>query len=109
MTIEELNGIVKQVNLRKIKKALKAMGYINCNRDKKLRHVSLYRIANAPYEETPYFTNGKGSEYVGDLCYNVKGYEQYEFVILQFLAPYKRAREGISTKKMLIYAREVSK
>ncbi len=107
MKIEELNEIVKQMNLRKIKKALKAKGYINCQWNRKLRHASLYDIAMAPYEETPYFSDGKGNEYNGNLIHDVKGNEQYEFVIVQLLAPFKRGCEDLSTKKILIYAREI--
>lgn len=109
MKIEELNEIVKKANLREIKKALKAAGFCNCKLNLQLRRASLYDIAMAPYEKTPYFPDGNGNEYVGDLCRNVKGYEQYEFVILQFLAPYKRDCEDLSTKKMLIYARRIRK
>ena len=109
MKIEELNESMKKANLRKIKKALKAEGLIDCKRDKTLRHASLYDIANAPYENTPHFSDGKGNEYNGNLIHNVKGYEQYEFVIVQLLAPFKRGCENLSTKKMLIYAREIRK
>ncbi len=106
MKIEELNEIVKKANLRDVKRALKAAGFCNCKWSVRLRRASLYDIATAPYEKTPYFPDAKGNEYVGDLCRNVKGYEGYEFVILQVLAPYKRGCEDLSTKKMLIYAKE---
>ncbi len=109
MKIEQLNEIVKLVNLRKIKSKLKKAGYIDCKRDKVLGHASLYDIANAPQDETPYFPDGKGNEYNGILCHNVKGFEQYEFVVVQLLAPFKRGCEDLSTKKMLIFAKEVTK
>lgn len=105
MDIEQLSEIVKKVNLRKIKKSLKAAGFRNCKSDVKLRHASLYEIAIAPYEETPYFPDGKGNEYNGQVCHGVKGYEEYEFVVVQFLAPFKRGCEDLSTKKMLIFAK----
>lgn len=108
MNIEELTEIVKKTNLREIKRSLKAAGFISCKLNLRLRRASLYDIATAPYEKTPYSPDGKGNEYVGDLCRNVKGYERYEFVILQFLAPYKRGGEDLSTKKMLVYAREIT-
>ena len=106
MTIEELDKVIKQANLRKIKKALKAAGFIDCKRSKALRHASLYHIATAHYERTPYYLDRKGNEYIGDLCQDVKDYEQYEFVVVQFLAQFKRGCKGLSTKKMLIYAKE---
>ncbi len=106
MTIEKLNKIVELANLRKIKKALKAAGFIDCKRDKSLRHASLYDIAKAPHAKTPHFSDGKGNEFVGDLIHDVRDYEQYNFVVVQFLAPFKRGQEDLSTKKMLIYARD---
>lgn len=106
MQIEELNEIVKQANLRAIKKALKAAGFRNCKWDRKLRHASLYAIAKAPYEKTPYFPDGKGNEYVADLCRDAEGYESYLFVLVQFLAPYQRGCDDLSTKKLLIYAKK---
>lgn len=110
MKIEELNEIMKKTNLRETKKDLKAAGFVNCKRDKTLRRVSLYDIAMAPFgDTTPYFPDGKGNEYNGNLIYNVKGYERYEFVIVQLLAPFKRGCEDLSTKKMLIYAKEARK
>ena len=107
MQIEELNEIVKQANLRVIKKALKAAGFHNCMWDRKLRKASLYDIAKAPYERTPYIPDGKGNEYVADLCHDVKDYGQYVFVLLQLLAPYKRGCDDLSTKKLLIYAKKL--
>lgn len=109
MKIEELNEIVKKANLREIKKSLKAAGFCNCKLNLWLRRASLYDIAMAPYENTPHFPDENGNEYVGDLVRNVKGYERYEFVIVQLLAPFKRGCENLSTKKMLIYARGVRK
>ncbi len=105
MDITKFSGIVGKLNLRKIKRELKAEGFINCKHSKTFRHVSLYDIAMAPYEETPYFPDGKGNEYNGMICRNVKGYKEREFIIVQFLAPYKRGCEDISTKKMLIFVK----
>lgn len=107
MNIEELNEIMKKANLREIKKALKKAGFIDCKRNKRLRHVPLHLIAEAPYDKTLYFPDEKGNEYVGDLIHDVKGHEQYEFVIVQLLAPFKRGCEDLSTKKMLIFARDI--
>ncbi len=105
MDIETLQEIVKQVNLRTIKKALKAAGYKDCKRDRTFRLVSLYDIAMAPYEETPYFPDGRGNEYMGEICRGVKGYEDCEFIVVDFLSPFKRGCEDLSTKKLLIYVK----
>lgn len=107
MNIEELSEIVKKANLRAIRRGLRAAGFRNCKWSWKLCKASLYAIAKAPYEKTPYFPDGKGNEYVADLCRDVKDYEQYVFVIVQLLAPYKRGCDDLSTKKMPIYAKKV--
>lgn len=109
MNIEQLNEIVKQTNLKTIKKELRAAGFCNCKLSLRLRRASLYDIAMAPYEKTADFSDGNGNEYNGNLIHNVKGFEQYEFVIVQLLAPFKRGCEDLSTKKMLIYARRAEK
>lgn len=108
IAINELDRIMELRNLRKIEKALKAAGFIDCKKDKTLRKTSLVTIIQTgTCQKTGYRPDGKGNEYTGSHYHNVKGYEQYEFVIVQLLAPYKRGYEDISTKKMLIYAKEV--
>ena len=108
MKIEQLNEIVKQANTRKIARALRQANFRNCKLDRRLRKASLCDIAAAPYEETPYYSDGKGTEYVGDLCRDVRGYEQHEFIIVQVLSPIKRESEVLSTTKILIYARKIN-
>ena len=109
MKIEQFNELVEQASLRKIEKSLKANGFINCKLNRRLRHASLYDIAMAPYEKTPHFPDGRGNEYNGNLIHDVKGFEQYEFIMVQLLASYKRGCESLSTKGMLIYAKEATK
>ena len=106
MDIETLREIVRSANLRAIKKALRAADFRACKYDRTLRHASLYDIATAPYEKTPFFSDGKGNEFVGDLCRGVKGFEDHEFIIVQQLSPFKRGREDLSTKKLLVYAKK---
>ena len=105
MKIEQLTQIIKQANLRAIRKVLVAEGFRECKRDKALRRMPLHRIEAAPHEKTLYFPDSKGNEYLGDLCRRVKGFEQYEFVIVRLLAPFEH---GVPRpeKKILIYARE---
>ncbi len=107
MDLVTLQAIVNEANLRAIKKALKAAGFADCRRDRKLRRASLYDIATAPYEKTAYISDGKGNEYSGELCRDVKGYESYEFVLIQQLSPYRRGGEDLSTKRLLIYSKKL--
>ncbi len=105
MNIEEFTEVMRVAHLRKIEKTLKTAGFLDCRRSKTLRQASLYAIATAPYEATPCFPDGKKNEFVGNLCRNVKGFEEYTFLIVQQLSPCKRGCEDLSTKKMLIYAK----
>lgn len=109
MKIEELSEIVGLADWRAIEKRLKEAGFRDCKKDKVLRKASLYTIAIAPYEATPYFADAKGREYVGNLCHDAEGYEKYEFALVQLLAPFKRGCEDLSTQKALIYAKEIVK
>lgn len=106
MTIEELEEIVHKASIAKIKKALRAKGFCNCKLNLKMRKINLVDIVRAPHERrTGYHKDGKGHEFMGYLYRDVKGWEQHEFVLIEFLAPYKRNCENLSTKKLLIYAR----
>ena len=108
MTIEELEEIVSIASLSKIKKALRANGFCNCKLNLKMRKINLVYIARAEYaKETDYHKDDKGNEFMGYLCRGVKGWERHEFVLVEYLAPYKRGCEDLSTKKLLIFAREI--
>ena len=105
METEQLGEIVKRAKLREIAKTLKEAGYINCVRDRALKRASLYDIAVASCGETPYCADEKGNEYIGTICRQVKGYEQYEFIIVEQLSKIRPDRDDLFTKKMLIYAK----
>ena len=107
MTIEELEEIVHKASILKIKKALRANGFRNCKLNLEMRKINLVDIVRAKTERrTDYHKDGRGNEFIGYLYCGVKGWEQREFVLVEFLAPYKRGSADLSTKKMLIYARE---
>ena len=106
MTIEELEEIIRKANLHKIRKALRANGFRNCQLNLKMRKINLVDIVRAAYERrTGYHKDGRGNEFMGYLYRDIKGWEQHEFALIEFLAPYKRNCENLSTKKLLIYAR----
>ena len=108
MTIEELDGIVKLRNLRKIEKALKAAGFIDCKTDETLKHVNLVPVIQSKfYQKTNDYPAGKYKKYTGSLHRDVQGWERYEFVLVQFLKPVRRGSDIISTAEMLVYAREI--
>lgn len=108
MTSEELSEILKLQNLRKIARALRSQGFINCKTHAKLKKASFYDIVTAPYEEAdPSKDAALMTEYCGNICHDVKGLENYQFVIVEMLAPVKPDSDIISTQKILIYAKEI--
>ena len=110
MTIEELEEIVHMASISKIKKALRANGFRNCKLNMEMRKINLVNIVRAEFErQTGYHKDGKGNEFMGYLYRGVRGWEQHEFVLVEFLAPYRRNCEDLSTKKILIYARRTTK
>ena len=110
MTIEELEEIVHKASISKIKKALRASGFCNCKLNRQMRKINLVDIVRADIErQTDYHKDGKGNEFIGYLYRGVRGWEQHEFVLVEFLASYKRNCEDLSTKKILIYARRAIK
>lgn len=110
MKIEELKTIVELKNLKEIEKALKAAGFIDCKRDTEMRKINLVDIFCAPeMRETDYCYDANGRAFEGSLYEKVHGWKQYEFAVVQLLAPYKRGCKDLSTKKMLIYAKETTK
>ena len=107
MTLEKLGDILALQNLRKIQRALLRDGFTNCKTHPKLKKASLYDIVKAPYEETSSTKTDGVTEYYGMLCHDVKDFENYQFVIVEMLAPVKPGSDIIFTQKMLIYAKEI--
>lgn len=104
MNAEQLTEIIMTVKLRNIARAFRRAGYKNCKLVRSLRRASLYDIAVATCDETPSVPDGRGNEFVGTICRQVKGYEQYEFIIVEQLSPIRRGGY-LFTKKILIYAK----
>ena len=107
MSNEEFSAIVKKADLRAIAKAFKRAGYKNCKLNMTLRKVSLYKIVMGDYFETEYYADGKGNEFIGNLCRNVEGLEKYEFLLVEQLSPYRRDCDDLLTKKIIIYAKVI--
>ena len=110
MTTEELGDIVKTCDLAAMKRALRAAGFFNCKLDRKLRAANLVDIVRSDYAaETPLYSDGKTKEYAGYIQRGVKNYGEYEFVLVEQLAPLKRGSDLSFTKRILIFARRLEK
>ena len=83
MTHQQLTEIIRIVNKKAIANQLKAIGYIDCKKHKELRYLSIEILFKGELEETDTFPNSNGKRtYQGGIFTHVKGYEQYEFVIV---------------------------
>ena len=83
MTIQQLTEIIRIADKKAITKQLKELGYVDCKKDKELRHLSLVNLFEGELEETDTFSDDKNKfTYEGAILTQVKGYEQLEFVIV---------------------------
>lgn len=90
LTIEQLNGVIALMDLRKIKAALEQFGYRCASKYGKLE-FDLMKIldeerttATDDYEDT--FDD---HSYFAEVFENVKGYEPYTFIVVTQLAIYR--------------------
>lgn len=103
MTLQQLTEIIRTADKKAITKQLRELGYIDCKKDKKLRNLSLETLFNGELEETDIFPDGKGKRtYQGGIFTAVKGYEQYEFIILNI-----NDNKNTFPIDMLIWAKEI--
>lgn len=83
MTLDELTTIIRTADKTAISERLKQLGYIYCNKDKRLGKVGIVELVNAIKHETEDFTDSEHKHlYNGRICYGVKGFEQFEFVLV---------------------------
>lgn len=107
MDIQKLSEIVKLTNKRAIMAKLKKLGYIDCAKNKAMRHINMGNIAEANTKSTECFATKNGKyEYYGDICTNVKGYTDFEFVVVTINKVYKDKGRALSFPyKVLVVAK----
>ena len=106
MKLEKLTEIVKSTSKREIIKTLKRLGYIDCAKNKAMRHINICALANSDYTTTEVFTTKNGKyEYYGDICTNVKGFENLEFVAVIINKIYKD-KDLSFPYEMFVFAKE---
>lgn len=83
MTIEQLTEIIRTGDKKKITTELKRLGYTLCNKSRKLGRVGLVELVQSITQETQDIADSVHKHlYNGRICGTVKGYEKYEFVIV---------------------------
>lgn len=112
MTLTELTTIIRTADKKKITAELKQLGYILCNKSRKLGKVGLVELVQAITQETQDVADSANKRlYNGRICGTVKGYENYEFVIVNIyninpsIDPFDDEETAIQTD-MLIWAKE---
>lgn len=107
MELERLTEIIKTTKAGVIKKSLKKLGYIDCAKDKEMRHINLCDIMGGEAVTTEVFPTANGKrEFYGDICTKVKGYEDLEFVIVNINKIYKD-KDLSFPYKMFAFAKKV--
>lgn len=85
MTIAELINIIKKADRKVIAGQLKRLGYTNCAKDKRYKHISLVTLYNGDTQETEEILFDNETKAVdGSIITNVQGFEQTEFIQISF-------------------------
>ena len=109
MTLQQLTEMIRTADKKAITKALKQLGYIDCAKNKAMRHINICALANSDYTTTEVFTTKNGKyEYYGDICTNVKGFENLEFVAVSINKIYKD-KDLSFPYEMFVFAKENKK
>ena len=83
MTMQELAPIILQADEKAIVIELKRLGYTDCEKHKEYKHILLVDLFHGDLQstETCLDKNGKCT-YEGSIITDVKGYENFEFVLV---------------------------
>jgi hypothetical protein len=83
MTVNKMTEIIKQVDENKIAESMKDLGYIDCETDKSLHDINFLLLADGKIAQTKFFGEKSADlEYCGEIITDVKGWEKYEFVVI---------------------------
>ena len=105
MTLSELTTIVRTADENSIKSELKRLGYIDCAKHKKYKHISFTDLFDGDLQETDDYADSKGKRtYQGGIFTAVTGYEQLEFIIVNI-----NNNKHHFPIKLLIWAKEIEK
>ena len=81
MTIQQLSQAVALAHKKKIAKALKAQGLVECKKVAELSQLTPVDLQSAAAEYTEVFADKKGKKkFKGCILKRVRGWEQYTFV-----------------------------
>ncbi|MBD5100940.1 MAG: hypothetical protein HDT29_06820 [Clostridiales bacterium] len=102
MTNNQLTEIIRTTNQKKIAKQLNEFGYTLCNKDHRLGKINVIELVKAIMFETVDFADDEHKYlFNGRICGTVKGYENYEFVIVNKY-DIKKANDVLDDEEMAI-------
>jgi hypothetical protein len=114
MTLTQLSEIIRTADKAAITEELKRLGYVDCttdNRYKKMILVTLYKGNTQEVDEILYNNETKAVD--GTIITNVKGYEQTEFIEVDFyrIQPtvFPEEEKTAIQESALIFAKEMTK
>ena len=85
MTLPELTNIIRTADEKAIKSELKRLGYVDCAKDRRYKHISLVTLYNGDTQEIDEILFDNNTRAVdGAIITGVQGYEQTEFIEVSF-------------------------
>ena len=103
MTLEQLTEIIRTADKKAITRQLRELGYFDCKKHKELRKLLIETLFKGKFEETDTFPDRKGKRtYQGAIFTQVKGYEQFEFLVVNI-----NGHKNVFPIDMLIWAKEI--
>ena len=76
MTLSELTAIIEKADEKTIKDELQKLGYVDCAKHKKYKHISLTDLFRGDSQETDDYPSRKDKRtYQGGIIFGVKDYE----------------------------------
>lgn len=103
MTLEQLTEIIRTADKKTIIRQLRELGYFDCKKHKELRKLPIETLFKGKFEETDTFSDRKGKRtYQGAIFTQVKGYEQFEFLVVNI-----NDHKNVFPIDMLIWAKEI--
>lgn len=114
MTLQQLTKIIRTADQKAITEELKSLGYVDCTTDsryKKMSLVTLYKGNVQEVDEILYDNETKAVD--GTIITNVKGYEQTEFIEVDFyrIQPtvFPEEEKTAIQESALIFAKEIER
>ena len=85
MTLTQLTDIIRTADKTAITDELKRLGYVDCTKDKRYKKMSLVALYKGDTQEVDEMLYNNDTKAVdGTIITNVKGYEQTEFIEVDF-------------------------